>query len=97
MKAPWLPLTLGAQYEICENTEVVNLLVSVTYIAARDGTTEGPFPIGLGLRIPPLYKLAVPVDADGLCDFDQLDHGQVSVVIVQAKGYVCTGRSRLDV
>ena len=68
------------QYEICENTEVIDLLVSVTYIAARHGTSEGPFPIGLGLRVPPLCDWGVSVDEDGLSDFDKLDNVKVGVV-----------------
>ncbi|EPS95732.1 hypothetical protein FOMPIDRAFT_1032740 [Fomitopsis schrenkii] len=69
-------------YEICENTEVVDLLVSVTYVAAKDGTSEGPFPIGLGLWVPPVPYSTMPVDDEGLCDFDQLDKTQMCKAIV---------------
>ncbi|KAI0731453.1 hypothetical protein C8Q72DRAFT_822449, partial [Fomitopsis betulina] len=69
-------------YEICENTEVVDLLVSVTYIAAKDGTSEGPLPIGLGLWVPPMPNSVVPVDDEGLCDFDQLDKTQMWKAII---------------
>ena len=94
---PWLLLTRDLQYEICENTEVVDLLVSVTYIAARDGTSEGPFPIGLGLRIPPLFQLNVPVDEDGLRDFDELDNEKVGAVHVQVEVIVYIRYSHLEV
>lgn len=76
-------MTSYVKYEICENTEVVDLLVSVTYIAAKDGTSEGPLPIGLGLWVPPMPNSVVPVDDEGLCDFDQLDKTQVRSILVR--------------
>ncbi|KZT66072.1 hypothetical protein DAEQUDRAFT_798566 [Daedalea quercina L-15889] len=75
-------LNLGPslEYEICENTNVVDLLVSITYVAARDGTMEGPFPIGMGLRVFPVPGAILTADEDGFCDFDQLDGAQVNIL-----------------
>ncbi|KDQ51732.1 hypothetical protein JAAARDRAFT_497248 [Jaapia argillacea MUCL 33604] len=40
------------EYEIQTNPESVDLLVSLTYIAAAEGSLEDPLPTGLGLRVP---------------------------------------------
>jgi ubiquitin-conjugating enzyme E2 Q len=42
----------GRQYEICHNTQTVDLLVSLAYCAAVEGVLDEPLPIGLGLRVP---------------------------------------------
>ncbi|KAI0367123.1 hypothetical protein BV20DRAFT_1091315 [Pilatotrama ljubarskyi] len=59
------------EYEICSNPTVVDLLVSLAYIASAEGGLDAPLPIGMGLRV----KLqSVESDGpDGLHDFDKLD------------------------
>lgn len=45
------------EYEICTNPASVDLLLSLTYIAAAEGVLEQPLPTGLGLRVPkPMAK-----------------------------------------
>ncbi|KDQ20057.1 hypothetical protein BOTBODRAFT_152662 [Botryobasidium botryosum FD-172 SS1] len=41
------------EYEILHNTSVVDLLLSLTYTAARENQLSDPLPIGLGLQVPP--------------------------------------------
>ncbi|KAI0350812.1 hypothetical protein OH77DRAFT_1570284 [Trametes cingulata] len=59
------------EYEICSNPTVVDLLVSLAYIAAVEGALDAPLPVGMGLRV----KLqSIESDSpDGLHDFDKLD------------------------
>ncbi|KAI0773052.1 hypothetical protein BD413DRAFT_538699, partial [Trametes elegans] len=59
------------EYEICSNPTVVDLLVSLAYIAAAEGALEAPLPIGMGLRVT--CRLKPTTAADGLHDFDQLN------------------------
>ncbi|OJT02602.1 hypothetical protein TRAPUB_6866 [Trametes pubescens] len=59
------------EYEICSNPVVVDLLVSLAYIAAAEGTLDAPLPMGMGLRVK--CRLVETDDPDGLHDFDQLD------------------------
>ncbi|KAE9407147.1 hypothetical protein BT96DRAFT_1014269 [Gymnopus androsaceus JB14] len=40
------------EYEIIHNPETVDLLVSITYLAAMEGVLDEPLPIGMGLRVP---------------------------------------------
>ncbi|TFK51185.1 hypothetical protein OE88DRAFT_1658981 [Heliocybe sulcata] len=40
------------EYEICTHPTSVDLLVSLTYIAAAEGALDQPLPTGLGLRVP---------------------------------------------
>ncbi|KAI6110185.1 hypothetical protein EDD16DRAFT_1612745 [Pisolithus croceorrhizus] len=60
------------EYEVATNTETVDLLVSLVYVAAAEGTLEEPFPHGMGLRVPAPTGSTVIVDDDGLCAFDAL-------------------------
>ncbi|KAI0750412.1 hypothetical protein C8Q74DRAFT_1309949 [Fomes fomentarius] len=71
------------EYEICANPVIVDLLVSLTYIAAGEGALDAPLPIGMGLRVP--CKSASPASQgpDGLYDFDQLKISQMRDAIVQ--------------
>ncbi|KAH7886667.1 hypothetical protein F5I97DRAFT_2017525 [Phlebopus sp. FC_14] len=74
-------LNLGPSIEqdVCNNTETVDLLVSLAYIAAADGVLDDPLPRGMGLRVPPLPGVAS--DSDGLCEFDTLDLQQMRSTI----------------
>ncbi|TFY60148.1 hypothetical protein EVJ58_g5335 [Rhodofomes roseus] len=80
-------LNLGPslEYEICESTDIVDLLVSVTYVAAKEASTEGPFPIGMGLRVPYTSGIDTRViaDEDGLFDFDKLSPRQMCQSMVE--------------
>jgi len=40
------------QYEIIQNPQTVDLLVSLAYSSAVDGVMDDPFPIGMGLWVP---------------------------------------------
>lgn len=40
------------QYEIINNPETVDLLVSIAYTAAADQSLGEPLPLGMGLRVP---------------------------------------------
>ena len=55
------------------NTGVVDLLVSLAYVAAAEGVLDEPLPRGMGLRVRRPAKADVRVDDDGLCEFDSLD------------------------
>ncbi|KAI0738313.1 hypothetical protein C8Q80DRAFT_1275827 [Daedaleopsis nitida] len=71
------------EYEICVNPDVVDLLVSLAYIAAAEGALDAPLPMGMGLRVP--CKTA-PADDQGLnrlYDFDTLDLPQMRMSITQ--------------
>jgi ubiquitin-conjugating enzyme E2 Q len=103
LKVRSLPLYIhsnlsGQQYEICHNTQTVNLLVSLAYCAAVEGMLDKPLPIGLGLHVPIpaasslpqgpslysiLWTFTPPTGEDGLCDFDRLDKRSVSFSILR--------------
>ncbi|EJD40876.1 hypothetical protein AURDEDRAFT_115746 [Auricularia subglabra TFB-10046 SS5] len=40
------------EYEVEANTEVVDLLVSLTYVSCYEGQLDNGLPIGMGLRVP---------------------------------------------
>ncbi|KAI6022680.1 hypothetical protein EDC04DRAFT_2575002, partial [Pisolithus marmoratus] len=65
------------EYEVATNTETVDLLVSLAYVAAAEGTLGEPFPCGMGLRVPAPKHSTVIVDSDGLCEFDALPAHEV--------------------
>ncbi|EMD36029.1 hypothetical protein CERSUDRAFT_156784 [Gelatoporia subvermispora B] len=75
-------------YEICTNPETVDLLVNFAYIAAAEHALEDPLPVGLGLKFPTKYLTmcapnpAARVNADELCDFDQLALHEMRTAIV---------------
>jgi ubiquitin-conjugating enzyme E2 Q len=51
-----------SQYEIRNNPETVDLLVSIAYTAAAEKVIDDPLPKGMGLRVPvPDPKDVVPV------------------------------------
>ncbi|KAG1769061.1 hypothetical protein EV702DRAFT_1181859 [Suillus placidus] len=54
------------EYDICKNTEMVDLLVSLAYVAAAEQVLDEPLPRGLLLKVPD------PVHKDPLRDFDSL-------------------------
>ena len=56
------------QYEICANPEKVDLLVSLTYIAANALGLD-PRPTGLGLRVP---TVSASTGMYTTADYDQL-------------------------
>ncbi|TEB26206.1 hypothetical protein FA13DRAFT_1795840 [Coprinellus micaceus] len=39
------------EYEIIHNTKTVDLLVSLAYVSAAEGSMEDPLPVGMGLRV----------------------------------------------
>ncbi|KAH9895584.1 hypothetical protein C8Q73DRAFT_688553 [Cubamyces lactineus] len=62
------------EYEICSNTAVVDLLVSLAYIAAAEGSLDAPLPVGMGLRVKGKALMATQYDdPNKLYDFDTLD------------------------
>lgn len=73
------PLT-RLQYEICSNSAVVDLLVSLAYIAAAEGALDAPLPVGMGLRVK--CRSLATTDPDGLHEFDQLDLPNVRICSV---------------
>ena len=58
------------QYDICKNTQMVDLLVSLAYSAAEAGVLDEPLPRGLALKVPNIVD-GRPVD-NSLRDFDSL-------------------------
>lgn len=60
----------AVQYEICSRPQTVDLLVSLTYIAAVEGGLSD-FPDGMNLQ--------VTLGQSGLCDFDTLAVEQVRI------------------
>ncbi|KIM60273.1 hypothetical protein SCLCIDRAFT_1217055 [Scleroderma citrinum Foug A] len=60
------------EHEICTNSETVDLLVSLAYIAAAEGTLDEPFPRGMGLRVPRAAQSTSGADGGDFCDFDAL-------------------------
>ncbi|KAI0643473.1 hypothetical protein C8Q79DRAFT_979163 [Trametes meyenii] len=67
------------EYDICANTAVVDLLVSLTYIAAAEGSLDEPLPIGMGLRVE--IKGLTSESPDGLHEFDQLEVSNMRIAI----------------
>ena len=68
----------SAKHEIITNTGAVDLLVSLAYVAAAEGSLDEPLPRGMGLRVKPPPDAKVQVDADKLCEFDSLPLKDVS-------------------
>lgn len=53
--------TFYSQYEIIHNPATVDLLVSMAYSAAAEGSMDDPLPVGMGLRVPvPSSSIAAP-------------------------------------
>ncbi|KAG0696497.1 hypothetical protein DFH29DRAFT_984602 [Suillus ampliporus] len=65
------------EYDICKNTEMVDLLVSLAYVAAAENNLDEPLPRGLALKVPD------PVHGKPMCDFDTLDVGEMRSTITQ--------------
>ncbi|KAI0656109.1 hypothetical protein C8Q70DRAFT_1014692 [Cubamyces menziesii] len=62
------------EYEICSNPAVVDLLVSLAYVAAVEGSLDAPLPVGMGLRVKcKALMLGQYDDPNKLYDFDALD------------------------
>lgn len=62
------------QYEICARPQTVDLLVSLTYVAAIEGGLAD-FPIGMNMSV------SLPWNPNGgLVDFDTLQENEVSVI-----------------
>ncbi|KAI8977714.1 hypothetical protein BD414DRAFT_516981 [Trametes punicea] len=61
------------EYEIRSNPAVVDLLVSLAYVAAAEGSLDAPLPIGMGLQVKCRTPQAHMHGPDRLCDFDNLD------------------------
>ena len=72
---------LTSQHEILTNTAVVDLLVSLTFVAAAENTLLESLPTGLGIRLKPKSPLSsgVQLDGDGMCDLDTLSPQQVCI------------------
>jgi len=49
------------QYEIRTNPQVVDLLVSLAYVSAREHQLSDSLPVGLGLRVPLPKELPPPI------------------------------------
>ncbi|PCH39035.1 hypothetical protein WOLCODRAFT_141073 [Wolfiporia cocos MD-104 SS10] len=75
-------LSSSLEYEICVNTEVVDLLVTLAYIAAADQSLDESLPVGLGLRVS-RYSTKAFIGNDGLCDFDSLTYNEMCDTIAQ--------------
>ena len=73
------------QYEIRANPVTVDILVSLAYIAAAEGSLDSPLPVGMGLRVTPRAGSSVPADWDGLCDFDQLQLPEVGMLLARPR------------
>ncbi|KAM5545525.1 hypothetical protein V8D89_000563 [Ganoderma adspersum] len=72
------------EYEIRANPTIVDLLVSLAYIAAAEGAgADSPLPVGMGLRVKGRSNFSVPPGPDGLCEFDQLPANEMRSAIVQ--------------
>ncbi|KAL6306618.1 hypothetical protein BKA93DRAFT_773860 [Sparassis latifolia] len=69
------------EYEICANPATIDLLVSLAYTSAAEGSLDEPLPSGMGLRVS-LASMGPSSDPDGLCDFDTLSRPQMCSVIV---------------
>lgn len=56
---------------------VVDLLVSLAYIALAEGAPDAPLPVGMGLRVECRTAPVTNKGPDGLFDFDRLDINDV--------------------
>ena len=56
---------------------VVDLLVSLAYIALAEGAPDAPLPVGMGLRVDCRTAPVINKGPDGLFDFDRLDINDV--------------------
>ncbi|KAG1734953.1 uncharacterized protein EDB91DRAFT_1146148 [Suillus paluster] len=65
------------EYDICKNTEMVDLLVSLAYVAAAEKNLDDPLPRGLALKVPD------PVPGKPMRDFDTLNIGEMRKTITQ--------------
>lgn len=65
------------EYDICKNTEMVDLLVSLTYVAAAEQVLDEPLPRGLSLKVPD------PNDKYSMRDFDSLAVSEMRIAIMQ--------------
>ena len=65
------------QYEIRANPTIVDLLVSLAYIATAEDAPDSPLPVGMGLRVKGKATFGVPLGPDGLCEFDKLPPNEV--------------------
>ncbi|KAI0073974.1 hypothetical protein K474DRAFT_119925 [Panus rudis PR-1116 ss-1] len=66
------------EYEIVARPSTVDLLVSLTYVAASEAKAMDPLPLGLGLQVP------APSNSSGaLVEFDKLAVADTRKVIVQ--------------
>ncbi|KAG1868338.1 hypothetical protein DFJ58DRAFT_858928 [Suillus subalutaceus] len=65
------------EYDICKNTEMVDLLVSLAYVAAAEQVLDEPLPRGLLLKVPD------PVYQNPMRDFDSLAVNEMRTAIVQ--------------
>ncbi|KAG2360227.1 hypothetical protein BDR07DRAFT_1413070 [Suillus spraguei] len=65
------------EYDICKNTEMVDLLVSLAYVAAAEQVLDEPLPRGLLLKVPD------PVHENRMRDFDSLAVNEMRIAIVQ--------------
>ncbi|KAL0948368.1 hypothetical protein HGRIS_010950 [Hohenbuehelia grisea] len=48
------------EYEIVHNPVTVDLLVSLAYCSASEGSMDDPMPVGMGLRVPPPTSRGIP-------------------------------------
>ncbi|KAJ8597247.1 hypothetical protein M405DRAFT_587353 [Rhizopogon salebrosus TDB-379] len=69
------------EYDICKNTEMVDLLVSLAYSAAAGGALDEPLPRGLSLKVPNLNPTTGELTDNSLRDFDTLDITEMRLVI----------------
>ncbi|KAJ3535766.1 hypothetical protein NM688_g6931 [Phlebia brevispora] len=70
------------EYEICTRPQTVDLLVSLTYVAAMEGTLDD-FPDGMNLSVP------LPWDPEGgLIDFDPLPHQHKQQVVASLLAFL---------
>ncbi|OAX33300.1 hypothetical protein K503DRAFT_786591, partial [Rhizopogon vinicolor AM-OR11-026] len=67
------------EYDICKNTEMVDLLVSLAYVAAAMDALDEPLPRGLSLKIPNIVHGKI-VD-NSLRDFDTLSVAEMRLSI----------------
>ncbi|KAG1726823.1 hypothetical protein EDB19DRAFT_1751380 [Suillus lakei] len=65
------------EYDICKNTEMVDLLVSLAYAAAAEQVLDEPLPRGLLLKVPD------PVHKHPMRDFDTLTVNEMRTTIMQ--------------
>ncbi|KAG2129598.1 hypothetical protein DEU56DRAFT_872472 [Suillus clintonianus] len=65
------------EYDICKKTEMVDLLVSLTYVAAVEQVLDEPLPRGLLLKVPD------PENRTPTCDFDTLTVSDMHITIMK--------------